>query len=148
MTRIISTLLTEDIDNCRFVRLAKAFVFESDVLAKAELNSLVVVPAGFIYDYESVPFVRGTNKRGGTAHDYLCRIDSDPICTKAQAAAVYFEIMEHCYAQDAKMNKDRSWWARTRDSWRSWIKWGTVYVAPGYFHKLKVSATYEEVAGI
>jgi hypothetical protein len=134
-TKIYSPLITEDVDNCRFVRIVSPFVFWSEVL-----QCLVVVPSGFVYDYESVPLVRGTNKRGGTAHDYLCRKDSRPVVDKATAAAVYREIMDHCYALE-----ERGIWARVRDWSRSWLKWAVVRVAPGYFHKFKVSATYEEI---
>lgn len=142
MTQILTKLVTEDIDNRQYVRLAQPFSFESDVLKEYGLESIVIVPTGFVMDYESVPIVRGTNKRGGTAHDYLCRSDSIPVVTKAIAAEVYREIMEHCYSLE-----DGNIFSRFSNWLRRWIKWGVVYLAPEYFHKHKVLATYEEMRG-
>ena len=144
MTKILTPLLTANLDNDKYVQLIAPFSFETDVLAKAGLKSKVTVPTGFFFDFESVPAVRGTNKRGGTAHDYLSRIDSDPVVTKSQAAAVYFEIMEYCYSIDHA----RGYWQQFKDWGRRWFKWGVVYVAPGYFHKYTVMATGKEIAGI
>jgi hypothetical protein len=144
MTKILTKLITENIDNDRYVQLVTPFTFVSDVLDKAGLKSKVTVPAGFVYDFESVPVVRGSNKRGGTAHDYLCRIDSCPVVTKALAAAVYFEIMEYCY----KIDDQRSTWQMCKDWTKRWAKWAVVYVAPGYFHKFRVMSTSKEIAGI
>jgi len=141
MTKILTPLVTEDIDNCRFVRLVQPFIFESDVLKKYHLEYHVKLPTGFVMDYESVPIVRGTNKRGGAAHDYLSRIDSIPICTKEIAAEVYREIMNYCYSLENK-----HWWEKVADFTRSWVKWGVVRVAWGYWHKHKVSASYEEMS--
>jgi hypothetical protein len=144
MTAIHSYLKTESLDNGKYEMLMEPFIFDSDVLLKAGLKSRVEVPAGFVYDFESVPIVRGTNKRGGTAHDYLCRIDSDPLVTKSQAAAVYFEIMHYCYDIDAQRNN----WTKLIDWTKRWTKWAVVRVAWGYFHKFKVMATSKEIAGI
>jgi hypothetical protein len=140
MTKILSPLITEDIDNCRYVRIVEPFGFESDVLKKHGFYPRVYIPVGFVMDYESVPVVRGTNKRGGAAHDYLCRIDSIPVVSKAVSAEVYREIMKHCYTLT-----DRSWRQKVRDCLRAWIKWAVVRVAWGYWHKHKVSASYEEM---
>jgi len=143
MTQIFTPLITENIDNERFVRLTAPFIFESDELKKFGLQSRVEVPVAFVQDFESVPLVRGSNKRGGTAHDYLCRKDSVPVVTKSQAAAVYLEIMAYTYAIS-----DRSWWQRFKDFNIRWFKWGVVRVAPDYFHKHKVMATCEEITGL
>jgi len=35
-----------------------------------------------------------------------------------------------------------------RESAKKWIKYGVVLVAPGYFHKHSINATYEEMAEI
>ncbi len=137
MTQILTPLITEDIDNCKYVRLVSPFSLYSDTL-----NCKITIPAGFVYDYESVPVIRGSNKRGGTAHDYLCRIDSEPIVTKSQAAAVYLEVMNHCYSLEERNILDK-----VTDKLKAWIKYGVVYVAPCYFHKYKVLATYEEISG-
>ena len=143
MTKILTKLETESIDNEKFERLTEPFIFVSDVLKKAGLQEKVTVPAGFVFDFESVPMVRGSNKRGGTAHDYLCRIDSVPVVTKAQAAAVYLEIMAYTYEI-----VDRGWWQHVKDFGFRWFKWSVVYVAPGYFHKHKVMATCQEITGM
>jgi hypothetical protein len=144
MAVILTKLIVEDIDNCKFVRLHDPFIFRSEVLQKAGLESRVIVPTGFVYDEESIPIVRGSNKRGGTAHDYLCRIDSIPIVTKAQAAAVYKEVMQYCY----EIDREREKWQKLKDWTRTWIKWGVVRVAFGYFHKFTVEATGLEIAGV
>ena len=142
MTRILSKLETEAIDDVRFVRLINPFIFESDVLREAGLQSWVEAPAGFFCDFESVPLFRGTSKRGGTAHDYLSRFDSVPVVTKEIAAKVYLEIMAY---RDGIIEDQRL----PVKSWRfirRWGKYGVVRVWPRYFHRLSVKATYEEVA--
>ena len=143
MTRILTSLITENIDNYKYVQLYTPFVFQRDKLKEAGLKCRVEVPVGFVYDQESVPWVRGTNARGGTAHDYLCRTDSNPLVTKAIAASVYLEIMSYTYEI-----VDRGWMQHLKDFTRRWTKWAVVYVAPGYFHKFKVLATCKEIAGI
>lgn len=142
MSRILTTLQTESIDNYKYERLTSPFIFESDELKALGGVWRVTVPAGFVFDLESVPIVRGSNKRAGTAHDYLCRIDSIPIVTKAQAAAVYLEMMAYTYGI-----VDRSSWQHFKDFTLRWAKYGVVYVAPGYFHKHKVMASSEEISG-
>jgi|GEM_PF-670684 len=144
MTRIFTPLITQHLDNDRWVRQVAPFTFESDVLAKAGLKSRPTIPTGFIQDFESVPVTRGRNKRGGTVHDYLSRFDSDPVVTKQIAAAVYFEINEYCDYIDA----GRSSYTMVKDWLRRWGKWAVVYVWPGYFHRHSVMATCLELAGV
>ena len=137
MTKILTPLINEDID-ARFSRLYQPFAVLSDVL-----GCMIEVPSGFVHDYESVPVIQGTSKRGGVIHDYFCRIDSVPVVSKKQAADVYFEIME---CRDGMPDRetalgDFSLW------FRRWIKYSVVRVWPGYFHKHKVAATYEEMSG-
>lgn len=138
MTAILTDLCTENIDDARFVRLVKPFIFESDVLRKAGLQSRVMVPPGFVYDFESIPVFRGTSKRGGTAHDYLCRMDSVPLVDKTTAAKVYLEIMTF---RDGFLPE-----AGISHFLARWGKYAVVRIWPNYFHKLPVTATYEEVA--
>jgi hypothetical protein len=145
MTHIYSPLHLEDLDNCRFSRLLTVFDFESDVLKRLGLPSRCRIPVSFVQDLESVPWFRGTNNRAGLIHDYLCRIDSIPVVTRSVAAAVYYEFLRHCYGEDPRNSK---WLWATKKYLRSWIKWGVVYVAPGYFHKHLVLATPEEMARI
>jgi len=125
MTRILTPLVDEDIDGV-YYRLYRPFEFYSDILGRT-----VQIPSGFVYDKESVPLIRGTSNRGGLAHDYLCRKDSKPTVDKATAARVYREVMEF---------RGHAWWRR-------WIQWAVVRVAPFYFHKFRVLATYEEITG-
>jgi len=113
----------EEIDY-KYVRFIDPFPMYSDLIGG------FTIPKGFICDRESVPLFRGTSIRGGYAHDYLCRTDSKPVVTKKVAADVYLEIME---------KRGASWWRRYGKYW-------VVRFAPGYFHKLKVMASYEEVA--
>src|SRR5664280_2603987 len=138
MTRILTPLLLQDLDNYKYMQLTAPFIFESDKLKEAGLQSRVEVPANFVYDLESIPIVRGSNNRGGTAHDYLCRIDSVPQVSKFLAASVYLEIMAYCYEVIA-----RGYWQHFEDFTKRWTKWATVYIVPEYFyfHKHKVMAT-------
>jgi len=102
------------------------------------------VPPEFVHDYESVPIFRGSSKKGGVGHDYLSRKDSVPVVTKKVAAQVYFEVMEYVNVTEVPRN---AWFRRFRFWWRRWLKYGVVRVWPGYFHKHKVMATYEEMSG-
>jgi hypothetical protein len=144
MTRIFTPLVTVNIDNSKYVALHEPFVFESDVLKNAGLKYHIEGPIGFVYDFESIPWIRGTNKRGGTAHDIVCRKNVVPGITKAIAAAVYFEIMEYCYAIDCQRDQTQ----KVIDWGRRWFKWAVVYVWPGYFQKYELMATCEEISGL
>lgn len=124
MTEFLTPLINEDI-NYRYSKIHEPFKFFSDVL-----KQVVEVPPGFVHDYESVPLVKGTSKRGGVAHDYFCRTDSVPVVTKKVAADVYLEVMKF---------SGTSWWRR-------WAKYWVVRGAVGYFHKHKVLTTYGEMA--
>ena len=135
MTAILTPLINEDI-TYKYSRLHEPFRFYSDVL-----RCEVEVPKGFVHDYESVPGLKGTSKRGGVAHDYLCRKDSIPIVTKSKAAAVYREIMAY-----VDSTKNRSWLGRLDAWWRRTVKSGFVAVCPGYFHRHTVRATFEEMS--
>ena len=136
MSKFITKLITEDIDG-KYVRLMRPFVYYS-----SRLGRRIVVPEGFVCDFESVPVIRGTSKRGGCKHDYLCRIDADPPVTKSMAATVYREVMKE---RDREFPLSRSWRYRARMFCARWIKSTVVRFAWGYFHKLKVMASYDEV---
>lgn len=144
MTRIFSELITRNLDDERWVQLTAPFIFESDVLAKAGLLPRVIIPDGFVQDFESIPVVRGRNKRGGTVHDYLSCLDSEPVVSKTIAAACYFEMNEYTDLID----HTRSNLIQVMDWARRWSKWAVVYVWPGYFHRRKVLATPKEITGI
>jgi hypothetical protein len=142
MAKFLTPLINEDI-TAKYSRIYEPFIFESDVLKKNCLNPRVEVPIGFVHDYESVPVIKGSSKRGGVGHDYLSRKDSVPVVTKKIAADVYFEIMEF---RDGLSDKGTT--LGTFSLWmRRWIKYGVVRVWTGYFHKFSVNATYEEMCG-
>jgi hypothetical protein len=135
MTQILTSLINEDIDS-RFARLHQPFAIWSDVL-----GCKVEAPAGFVHDYESVPVIKGTSRRGGVIHDYLCRFDSEPVVTKKQAADVYLEVMK---CRDGLPDR-YSQLSAVSLFIRRWVKYGVVRVWPGYFHKHSVAASYEEM---
>jgi hypothetical protein len=144
MTCVYSELITRNLDNDRFVQLTSSFKVELDTLVKYNLKSTIEIPSGFVMDFESVPIVRGRNKRGGAVHDYLSCTDSDPIVTKQIAAECYLEINSYCDSIDC----DRNILIRSNDFIRRWTKWSVVRVWPNYFHKRSVYATPKEIAGI
>jgi hypothetical protein len=65
------------------------------------------------------------------------------VVTKKQAAKVYLEVMA---CRDGLPDRGTTFGAINLFI-RRWIKYGVVRVWPGYFHRHKVSATYEEMAG-
>lgn len=145
MARFVTELINVDLpDDFRYSRIHEPFIVEDiKALRDAGLQDRIEIPTCFIHDYESVPAVRGTSKRGGVVHDYLSRKNSVPVVTKKLAADVYFEIMEASAA-----GKTEQGWYNRLDMWlRRWIKYGVVRVVPGYFHKHWVEATYEELTG-
>lgn len=108
---------SSEVINYKYSKLTKEFVCLSDIVGR------IVIPKGFVCDWESVPIIKGTSKIGGLVHDYLCRIDSEPLVDKKTAADVYLEVMAF---------RGSSWWRRYGKYW-------TVRVTPGYFHKRKVN---------
>jgi hypothetical protein len=103
----------------------------------AKLKTVIVVPAGFITDLESVPLLKGSSKRAGVIHDYLSRFDSWPCVNKQLAADIYLEAMK---ARDDELEYTGLWCTIRRN-----VKCATVRVAWGYFHKLPVMASFKEV---
>ena len=134
MTEFLTPLINEAITS-KYSRIYRPFRFYSDVL-----GCEVEVPIDFIHDFESVPLIKGTSKRAGVGHDYLCRQDSVPIVTKKVAAQVYLELMAY---RDGLPYRERTWISLFI---RRWGKYRIVRIAWGYFHKLKVLATIEEVS--
>ena len=116
----------EEVIDYKYSRLMVFWQFKSRVLGE-----WITVPEGFVYDHESVPLFKGTSHRGGLVHDYLCRIDSRPVVSKKKAADVYLEVMT----------------IQENPRWKRYLKYYAVLIAWGYFHKLKVNATYEEITG-
>ena len=111
--------------------LVELFSFYSDTL-----SCLSEVPPGFIFDWESVPVVRGTNKVSGLIHDYFCRTDSFPCVTKKVAADVYLEFMKHSI-------KDIKGIKRAYLLSKIYTKYWVVRGAWGYFHKKTVLGVNE-----
>lgn len=146
MTKILSPLKTEIIlgSDGKYHKLLEPYIFESDILKELGLKYICEIPVGFIYDLESVPFIRGTCPEAGTVHDYLCRIDSDPQVSKKIAASVYFEILHYIYSLDDTKDT-RGFFEKVGDKLKKYIKWGAVYISSGYFHKLKVMSKYDEI---
>jgi hypothetical protein len=120
----------------RFVRLLDPLRFCSVVL-----GCRCEVPAGFVFDLESAPLLRGTNPESGLIHDYLCRTDSVPVVTKQRAASVYAEFQAYYDEQESG-----NWFNRAWDWIRRGAKTLAVRLAPGYFHRHAVGATYEEMS--
>lgn len=135
-TKFLSKLIIEDLMVGRFVKLHKPFKYFSKIL-----NREIEIRPGFICDYESVPLFRASSKRGGVIHDYFCRKDSVPVVTKQQAASLYLEAQK---CRDEALNE--GWFKRLDRAFRRNAKTLVVRVAPGYFHKLNVLASLDEVA--
>jgi len=87
MTRVLSALRVQE--GYRQTRtLISSFMVKSDVVG------MIVVPAGFTCDYESVPLLRGTSKRAGVIHDYLYRRYSIPDVSREKADLAYLDMMK------------------------------------------------------
>lgn len=130
-SKFLSDLHTVDLAHPQYVMLTKPLVYYSRTLG------IIVVPAGFVTDLESVPLLRGTSKRAGVIHDYLSRFDSKPCVNKQLAADIYLEAMK---ARDIELGYKGLRYAIKRN-----VKAAVVRVSWGYFHKLPVKATFEEV---
>jgi len=136
MTEVRGSIKIEIIPgDARFVRLLEDFHFYSDILGR-----WCCISKGFVFDLESVPLLRGTNPEAGAVHDYVCRIDSDPVCDKTTAARVYLEFQGYYDKMETG-----NWFNRGWDWFRRGFKVSVVWIAPGYFHKFPVMATYEEI---
>jgi hypothetical protein len=140
-TQVKGTIKIERIPGCKLVRTIAPFPFYSVILGRwSEIS------AGFIYDEESIPVLRGSNPEAGAIHDYLCRYNSDPVVDKITAANVYREFI--AFYNKLKLqpaNKIKKWLNAIYDFIKMRIKPDVVIVAPGYFHKLPVEATLEQV---
>lgn len=134
-SKFLSKLIFEFLIDGRFVKLHKPFRYFSEIL-----NQEIEIPPEFICDLESVPLLKATSARGGTIHDYFCRKDSIPVVTKQQAASIYLEVQK---CRDELLKE--GWFKRKVRMLKRNFKCLVVRVAPGYFHKLKVLATLEEV---
>ena len=121
----MSEVETKLLDNNKYVQLTKPFFFFSDIL-----NQELIIPAGFISDFESIPIVQGTSKRAGLCHDYCYRINSVPTMSRGVADTIYFEIMTY----------------RGNPTWRKYLKfWAVKLFGKRSYHKLMVEATIDEI---
>ena len=175
MTRILALLSVDFLDNNHNVILSHPFGFISDVLIKHGLRQVgwesrplgyedeFWLPQGFVFDFESTPnLIRGPlgeNKRGGAAHDGVCRknvlVCWNGVCegiTKSIAADVYFEIMAYCDIINFKLADHYTVTKPVfllRDWTRRWAKSTVVRVWPGdFFQRYYINATAEEIYGI
>lgn len=136
MTQVKDSIKIEIIPgDSRYVRLLEDFRFYSDVLGR-----WCCIPKSFVFDLESVPLIRGTNPEAGAVHDYVCRKDSDPVVDKTTAAKIYLEFQGYYDQKETGNFFNRAW-----DWIRRGIKTSVVWVAPRYFHRFPVMATYEEI---
>ncbi len=139
----LTSLITEELLGSKYARLRFPFVYYSRCLGRK-----LIVPTGFICDYESVPLLKASSKRAGVLHDYVCRTDSDPVLTKALAAELYNEAQ----ALRDKLFYDARPYLRFNRARRFFrailrgVKTSTVRIVPGYFHKHAVTATLEEIS--
>jgi len=135
----LSELDIRDTIHPRYMQLRAPLGFYSAIL-----GCEIWIPPPFICDKESVPVIEGTSIRGGFFHDYLSRYDSIPCVGKFVAADVYREAME---VRDAEIIAyfDYGWAKRTNMAIRRDIKVTVVRWWPGYFHKLPVKATLEQI---
>jgi len=83
-------------DNESVYQLDADLVYDSELL-----KQIVIVPKGFYTDLASVPrmpiaywFYGGRSHRESVIHDYLYRVDSDPIVTCMVANNVFLEAMK------------------------------------------------------
>lgn len=121
--RVLTDLRVKELEG-DYRELITHFVFRDDVLG------IIEIPAGFVCDYESVPFIKGSSKRAGVGHDYLYRIDSKPVVPKAVADIIYRELMKVCGVSQ----------------WRRTVKYlAVVLLGKSSYHKLYVDATHKQI---
>jgi len=135
------TIKIERIPGVNLVRTIAPFPFYSVILGRWS-----EIPTGFIYDEESIPVLRGSNPEAGAIHDFLCRYNSEPVVDKITAANVYREFIAfYTKLEPQQTNKIKAWLNAIYDYIKMRIKPDAVIVAPGYFHRLPVMATLEQV---
>lgn len=138
MTQVVGTLCVEyffgDPNRVRFLQPLRGY---SDTI-----KAWFEIPVGFICDLESVPVVKGSNNESGAIHDYFSRYDSCPVVDKLTCAKIYYEFQRYFDYQEGGL-VNGVW-----DCLRRVVKTSVVMVWPGYFHRISVNATYEEVTGM
>ena len=132
-TYFASKLIVECLIGSKYIRLNEPFTYYSEYL-----NLLILIPADFICDFESVPLIKASSRHAGVIHDYFCRKDSRPIVTKQEAATLYLEAQTY---RDSLLDDG----FMLNRFIRRWFKTLIVRVVPGYFHKHKVLSTLKEI---
>ena len=116
--RFVTVLLTRVIDDAHD-ELVQDFIYFSALTVTSEA---IVVPAGFVTDYSSVPrlpfmywFFGGRAKRPAVIHDYLYATQHLP---RQLADAIFYEAMQ----LDGRRWAQRwSMWAGVRaGGWKAW----------------------------
>jgi hypothetical protein len=120
----------------RYVCLLEDFEFYS-----SSLEQWSKAPKGFICDLESVPLLKGTNPESGIIHDLVCRTDFLPAVSKTTAMQIYWEFQGYYDQRESGNIFNRAW-----DWIRRGFKSGVVWVAPCYWQKFPIMATYEELS--
>lgn len=137
MTQVPRPMRTEFIPgDCRYVRLLENFPAYSEVLGR-----WIEAPAGFVFDLESIPLLRSDNPEAGCFHDYLSRLDSDPVVSSMVAALVYYEIQDFFDRQEKGGLMHKS----LNCIWRYTKVFIVVTATRTYFHKHKVLDSYEVI---
>ena len=149
MTKAYNNLFVEyfcgDPKRCRLVKPLRAYC---DTLGRD-----IEAPIGFINDMESTSIIKGTNNESGVWHDYFGRSDSDPVVSKWIDSRIYFEFqkyydfLERARWKNGKKEFIKDLPNRGWDFMRRWFKSGVVLVAPRWYHRFKVMASYEEIVG-
>ena len=138
MSKFLTDLVTKELLGSKYAQLVEPFVYQS-----SKLNAIIIIPEGFICDYESVPLLKASSKRAGVIHDYLCRKDSKPEVTKQMAATIYDEAQK---CRDDLLDEDI--FTHFKRNIKRKIKTTAVRIAWGYFHRLPVMAKIEDVSGV
>jgi hypothetical protein len=103
--------------------LSESLIYASDLLkdplSSSSMSGVVVVPKGFYTDLAStrhiplVSFIWGDRAhREAVIHDYLYRVDSDPVVSFGMANSVFIEAMEA---------RDKSFWVKYPMFWGVWL---------------------------
>lgn len=128
MSSFITELNAKLLDDDKIWCLDTPLIYRSDFLKKT-----ISVPAGFQTDFASVPrlpiiysLYGDRAHREAVLHDYLYRIDSDPVASFSEANEVFFEAME----------------LRGKPSYVRYPMWWAVCIGgKSSYHKLKVDSS-------
>lgn len=124
MAKFLTELYIENINDTVW-RLSDSLIYESDII-----KQVIIVPVGFETDLASVPRIPivymlwgDRAHREAVIHDYLYRIDSQPVVSESTANDVFYEAMTV---------RGKPWYVRFP------MKWGVSLGGFTAYHKLKV----------